>query len=148
MASSAATTVATYLAELPAERRAVVRAVRTAVRRAMPAGYKEGMGYGMITWTVPHRILPDTYNDQPLCYVALAAQKNYYALYLMGPYGNAALMKELRAGYKAAGIRLDMGKSCLRFKALDGIALDVVARVIAGVPMARFVDAYHASRRR
>lgn len=147
MVSSAASTVPQYLASLPPERRAVVAKVRAAVRRAMPKGYTETMAYGMIAWSVPLRVLPDTYNGQPLCYVALAAQKQYYALYLMGPYGDAALMAELKAGYRAAGLKLDMGKSCLRFKSLDGIALDVVERVIAAVPMATYIDAYRASRR-
>jgi hypothetical protein len=147
MVSSAASTVPQYLASLPPERRAVVAKVRTAVRRAMPKGYTETMAYGMIAWSVPLRVLPDTYNGQPLCYVALAAQKQYYALYLMGPYGDAALMAELKAGYRAAALKLDMGKSCLRFKSLDGIALDVVERVIAAVPMATYIDAYRASRR-
>ena len=114
----------------------------------MPRGYKEAMGYGMITWSVPMSVLPDTYNGQPLCYVALAAQKHYFALYLMGPYGHAPLMAELKAGYKAAGLRLDMGKSCLRFRSRDDIALDVVAGIIARVPVAAFVAAYRASRSR
>jgi uncharacterized protein YdhG (YjbR/CyaY superfamily) len=148
MAASPATTVAQYLTSLAPERRAVIARVRTAVRRAVPAGYREAMGYGMITWSVPLSVLPDTYNGEPLCYVALAAQKRHYALYLMGPYGNAALMSELKAGYKAAGLKLDMGKSCLRFTSLDALALDVVCGVIARVPMAAYVASYRAVKRK
>jgi hypothetical protein len=122
--------------------------VRAAVRRAMPKGYKEAMGYRMITWSVPFSVLPDTYNAQPLCYAALAAQKHYFALYIMGPYGDPELLAELKAGYKSAGLKLDMGKCCLRFKSLDDIALDVVGRVIARVPMARFVASYRAIRQK
>ncbi|MBA4071078.1 MAG: hypothetical protein C0497_04460 [Gemmatimonas sp.] len=92
--------------------------------------------------------LPDTYNGQPLCYVALAAQKRYFALYLMGCYGDETLMAELRSGYEAKGLKLDMGKSCLRFTSLESIALDVVARSIARVPMAKYVQVYQASKRR
>ena len=148
MASSTAPTLAQYLASLPLERRKVVAAVRAAVRRAMPKGYKETMGYGMITWSVPLSVLPETYNGEPLCYVALAAQKQYFALYLMGPYGDPSLMAELTKGYKAAGLKLDMGKSCLRFRDLDAIALDVVAAVIARVPVATYVARYQATRRK
>ncbi|MHB1095158.1 MAG: DUF1801 domain-containing protein [Gemmatimonadaceae bacterium] len=148
MAKSSAPTVAQYLASLPAERRAVMAKVRTAVTRAMPKGYRELMGYGMIMWSVPLSVLPDTYNGHPLCYAALAAQKRHFALYLMGPYGSPALLAALKAGYKAAGLKLDMGKSCLRFKSLEDIALDVVGRVISRVPMATYVTIYQQSRRK
>lgn len=148
MVQSSAPTVAGYLASLPPDRRTLVAKVRTAVKRAMPKGYKEAMGFGMICWSVPLSVLPDTYNGQPLCYVALAAQKSHTALYLMGPYGNPTLLAELKVGYKAAGLRLDMGKSCLRFKSLDDIALDVVGRVISRVPMATYVAVYQKSRRK
>lgn len=148
MVQPSAPTVTQYLASLPPERRAVMAKVRAAVKRAMPKGYKETMGFGMICWSVPLSVLPDTYNGQPLCYVALAAHKGHTALYLMGPYGEPALLAELKAGYKAAGLKLDMGKSCLRFKSLDDIALDVVSRVISRVPMATYVAMYQKTRRR
>ncbi|MDP1889980.1 MAG: DUF1801 domain-containing protein [Gemmatimonadaceae bacterium] len=147
MVQSAAPTVAQYLASLPAERRTVVAKVRATVKRAIPKGYKESMGYGMIMWSVPLSVLPDTYNGHPLCYVALAAQQRHFALYLMGPYGEPALLAELKAGYKAAGLKLDMGKSCLRFQSLDDIALDVVGRVISRVPMTTYVAMYQKTRR-
>lgn len=148
MVQSTAPTVAQYLASLPPERRMVMAKVRAAVKRAMPKGYKESMGYGMICWTVPLSVLPDTYNGEPLCYAALAAQKNHTALYLMGPYGEPALLADLKAGYKAAGLKLDMGKSCLRFKSLDDIALDVVGRVISRLPVATYVAMYQRTRRK
>lgn len=148
MVQSIAPTVSQYLASLPPDRRAVMAKVRAAVKRAMPQGYKESMGYGMIMWSVPRSVLPDTYNGHPLCYVALAAQKRHFALYLMACYGDERLMAELRSGYKANGLKLDMGKSCLRFTSLDGIALDVVSTIIARVPMAKYVQIYQASRRR
>ena len=148
MVQSTATTVAQYLASLPPERRTVMTKVRAVVKRAMPKGYKESMGYGMIMWSVPLSVLPDTYNGQPLCYVALAAQKSHTALYLMGPYGDPSLLADLKAGYKTAGLKLDMGKSCLRFKSLDDIALDVVGRVISRSPMATYVAMYQKTRRR
>lgn len=87
MARSEAATVEDYLAELPEERRAVVRAIREVIRANLPPGYAETMNWGMIAYEVPLARYPDTYNKKPLAYAALAAQKNYYALYLNCVYG-------------------------------------------------------------
>lgn len=141
MATSAAATVEEYLAELPEERAAVVSHVRDLVNGAMPEGYQEGMLYGMITWMVPLEVYPDTYNRKPLAYVSLAAQKNYYALYLMGVYADSAEEARLRADWQARGTRLDMGRSCLRFKRLADLHEDLVADVIGAVPLAEYVAA-------
>lgn len=146
MASPAPSTVAAYLASLPPERRKVVNTVRAVIRKAMPKGYKESMGYGMIMWSIPLGVLPDTYNGHPLCYVALAAQKNYYIAYLMGAYGSPKILADLRAGYKEAGIKLDMGKACVRFKSLDGVALDVIRDIVARIPVDEYVRIYRDSR--
>src|SRR4026208_150004 len=83
-----ATTVAEYLNALPEDRRKVVSKLRSFVKKHMPKGYKEQIGWGVITYAVPLQTLPDTYNGEPLCYTAIAAQKNYYSLYLMGVYGD------------------------------------------------------------
>ncbi len=125
-----------------------MRTVRAAVNKAVPKGYREGMLMGMIAWTVPLSVLRDTYNGHPLLYASLAAQKNYYALYVMCAYGSGALLDEIRAGYREAGLKLDMGKACIRFRTLDDLALDVVCRVIARVPVEAYVEIYRASRRR
>ena len=148
MASSKAGTVDEYLAELPEDRRAVVSAVRDVVLRNLPAGYREAMGYGMITWGIPLEEYPDTYNGQPLGYAALAAQKNYYALYLMTPYQDPAQEQWLREAFAAAGKKLDMGKSCVRFKKLDDLPLDVIGDVIASTPPEKHIAQYEASRGR
>lgn len=148
MVSSAVGTVAAYLASLPAERRKVVSAVRAAIRKGMPKGYEEFMGYGMIMWSIPLSVLPDTYNGHPLCYVALAAQKNHFTAYLMGAYGSEKILAELQAGYKKAGIKLDMGKACVRFKSLDGVALDVIRDVVSRVPADEYVRIYRKSRKK
>jgi len=147
MASSKAATVEGYLAELPAERRAVVAAVRDAVRRRLPAGYEERMSWGMISYEVPLERYPATYNRQPLVYIALAAQKNHYALYLTSPYQNPAQAAWLKAEFARAGKKLDMGKSCLRFRSLADIPLDVVEAVAASTPVEAFIAGYEASRR-
>jgi hypothetical protein len=146
MASSKAATAEEYLQELPEDRRAVVSAVRDVVLRNLPAGYREMMGYGMITWGIPLEEYPDTYNRQPLGYAALAAQKNYYALYLMSPYMDPAQKEGLRDEFKKAGKKLDMGKSCLRFKKLEDLPLDVVGRVIASTAPKEYVARYEAVR--
>ena len=146
MATSSAATVAEYLAELPEERRAVVSAVRDAVRRHLPAGYEEQVGWGMISWVVPLARCPDTYNGQPLCYAALAAQKRHYALHLMGVYASEESTRRLRDGFAAAGRKLDMGKSCVRFTRLEDLPLDVVGAAIAATPPDAFVAQYHAAR--
>src|SRR5919107_5809352 len=92
----------------------------------MPAGYREGVAFGMITWCVPLERYPHTYNGQPLGYVALAAQKRHYALYLMGLYADSGEAAQFRSRWEAGGRRLDMGKSCLRFRGLDDLHLDLV----------------------
>jgi hypothetical protein len=146
MAGSKAKTVAAYLKELPADRRKVVSTVRDLVRKHLPDGYDELMGYGMIMFSVPLSRLPNTYNGHPLCYVALAAQKNYYALYLMCVYNGSAGESKFQAEYRKTGKKLDMGKSCVRFKSLDDLPLDLIARTVASVPMETYVAMYHKSR--
>lgn len=148
MAKSGATTVEGYLEELPADRRQVVSAVRDVVRRHLPAGYQETMNWGMISYEVPLERYPDTYNGQPLSFAALAAQKNHYALYLNGVYQDAERESWLREEFRKAGKKLDMGKSCLRFKKLDDLPLDVIGRVIAGTPPEELIAGYEASRRK
>ena len=148
MVMSKATTVAGYLAELPADRRKTISAVRAVVRKNLPKGYTESIGYGMICYTVPLSTYPQTYNCQPLCYAALAAQKNYCALYLMNVYGDAPTAKAFREGFKKAGKKLDMGKSCVRFKTADDLPLDVIGRTIAATPMKAFIEMFERARKK
>lgn len=148
MAKSSAGTVVEYLKQLPQERRAVVAAVRNLIRRNLPAGYRETMSWGVICYGIPLQRYPNTYNQQPLAYAALAAQKNHYALYLMGAYTDPTQLKQLQAGFKKAGKKPDMGKSCLRFRNLDDLPLEVIARAIASLPPEALIARYEASRRR
>lgn len=134
------------LAELPAERRAVVAAVRDLVRGALPAGYEEQVAGKMLNYVVPLSRYPTTYNGQPLAYAALAAQKHHYALYLTCTYADPEQAEALRAGFARAGKRLDMGKSCLRFRQLDDLALDAVRAALASTPPDAFIARYEASR--
>ena len=149
MVSSSARTVAEYLRELPPERRAVVTAVRRLVKKQLPRGYEEVMNWGMITYQVPANVFPVTRGGQPLCYAALAAQKNYYALYLMSLYLDRGELAAFRASFEAAGKKLDAGKSCVRFRRLDDLVLPAVARLVAATPVEHLVATFekaHASR--
>ena len=130
-------TVAAYLDSLTPEKRAVIEQARALVRKHIPKGYAEFMNWGVINWGIPLEEFPDTYNGQPLCYVALGAQKNYNSLYLMGAYDTSNgkyttpfSQKALVDAFKKAGKRLDMGKCCLHFKTLDDLELTSVAKVI------------------
>jgi len=146
MVMSAATTVEEYLGELPEDRRAVVTALRRLVRQHLPKGFRETVSFGMIAYGVPLERYPDTYNGQPLCNVAIAAQKNYYSLYLMGVYQDAAQEAALKDAFKATGKKLDMGKSCLRFRSLDDLPMEAIGRVIAATSVDDFIARYEASR--
>jgi Domain of unknown function (DU1801) len=146
MVSSTASTVKAYLAALPADRRAAISAVRDVINARLPAGFVETMQYGMISWIVPPSRLAATYNDQPLALASLGAQKRYMALYLMTVYGSPPLATWFRAAFAAAGKRLDMGKSCVRFARLDDLPLDVIGELIARVPLETYVAAAVAAR--
>src|SRR6476661_7378680 len=132
------TTVAAYLASLTPEKRAVIDEARAFVQKHLPKGYAEFMNWGVINWGIPLEEFSHTHNGQPLCYVGLGAQKNYNSLYLMGVYDSSNgkyttpfSEKLLVDAFKKAGKRLDMGKCCLHFKALDDLELVSVAKVIA-----------------
>lgn len=143
---SDATLVEEYLDELPPDRREIVGAVRDAVNEHLPEGYEEVVAHGMISWVIPLEAYPDTYNGEPLGVAALASQKNHLSLYLMGVYAVEGLEDWFRGQYAERGLRLDMGRSCVRFKRLDQIPLDVVGEVIGRVPPARYLEAYEAAR--
>ncbi len=148
MASSKAATVDAYLEELPPERRAIVASVRDLVRRNLPEGYRETMNWGMISYELPLERYPNTYNKQPLGYAALAAQNNNYTLYLTCVYQNDKQRKWLEREFKNAGKKLDMGKSCLHFKRLEDLPLDVIAQAIASTPPDQYIEQYEASRKK
>ena len=142
------TTVEEYLASLPNDRRRELERVRRVVKQNLPAGYVEGMGFGMICYSVPLTVYRDTYNKQPLMYAALASQKNYLSLHLMPVYPDNALEKRLRDEFAAAGKKLDMGKSCIRFKHADDLELDAIGDIVAAVPMERWIEIARSVRRK
>jgi hypothetical protein len=151
---SKAKTVKQYLAELPPDRRVAIEAIRKVILANLDDGFEEGMTYGMIGYYIPHRLYPPGYHvdpKQPLGYAALASQKNYMSLYLGSVYssfddggGPSDFRLWFQAAWKAAGKKLDMGKSCIRFKKLDDVPLDVLAETIRRVPLAKYLADYEA----
>jgi hypothetical protein len=147
MAYSTAATVEEYLAGLPPERREAVTAVRKMVRKHLPKGYTETMAFGMIGYGIPLSRYPNTYNKQPLSYVAIAAQKNYCSLYLMSAYTGSDDDRDLKAAFAAAGKKLDMGKSCIRFKRVEDLPpLEAIGEIIARTPPDEYIRRYEAAR--
>jgi hypothetical protein len=142
-----ATTVSEYLSSLSAEERADIQKVRGVIRKNLPRGYTESVQWGMICYSIPLSRYSDTYNGQALCYAALAAQKNYHAVYLMNVYGNPATEKWFKARYKASGKRLDMGKSCVRFRHADDLPLALIGEAIARTSVDEYILHYEKSRR-
>jgi hypothetical protein len=144
---SKATTVDQYLASLPEDRRAAISAVREVIRENLDAQYEEGMQYGMIGYYVPHTVFPPGYHcdpKQPLPFAALASQKNHMALYLMGLYGQPEQEEWFRGAWAKAGKKLDMGKSCVRFKKLADVPLDVIGEAIRRAPAKEYIALYES----
>lgn len=141
-------TIEEYLASLPEDRRHALATVRAVIRQHLPEGYEEGMLYGMIGYYIPLSRYPKTYNGQPLGYVTLASQKNYMSLYLMGCYGNQEFDAWFREEYRKRGKKLNMGKSCVRFKKLEDLPLDLIGQVVESISVDQFVQIYEQSRSR
>lgn len=148
MVISTAATPEDYLASLPPDRREVISTVRDLILRSLPEGYQEVMRWGMLSYEVPLDVYPDTYNQQPLSYIGLAAQKQYNSLYLMSVYQDPADYQELMESFAAMGVRPDMGKSCIRFKKLNQLPTATIARLIAKTSVAAFVGRAEELRRK
>jgi hypothetical protein len=148
---SKAATVAEYLASLPEGRRAAVQAVRETILANLDTagGYEEGMTYGMIGYFVPHRIYPDGYHcdpKQPLPFVNLASQKNYISLYMMCIYGMPEHAKWFTDAWRKSGRKMpSMGKSCIRFRKLEEVPLDVIGEAIRRVPVQDLIAFYESA---
>ncbi len=143
--TSKATTVDEYLSELPEDRQEAISAVRTVILAHLPEGYAEGMQYGMIGYFVPHSRYPAGYHcdpKQPLPFIALASQKNHMALYMTCMYGDTDQETWFREAWSGSGKKLDMGKSCIRFKKVEALALDVIGEAIARMPLETYVASY------
>lgn len=144
---SDAKSVEEYIAALPAARHDVIAELREVILERLPDGYEEAMNWGMITYQVPLATYPDTYNGKPLMYAALASQKNHFAVYLTGIYQDEGRREEFLAAYAETGKRLDMGKSCVRFRKVEDVPFDVIGDAIAAVPVEEFVTVAEETRR-
>lgn len=144
---SKAKTVKQYLDELPPDRRSAIDQVRTVILRNLDPVIEEGMQYGMIGYSIPHNVYPPGYHcdpKQPLPFVCLASQKNYMSLYLGCVYGNAAEERWFKQAWARTGKKLDMGKSCVRFKKLGDLPLDVIGESIRRVSAQKFIEQYES----
>ncbi|HEX2304394.1 MAG TPA: DUF1801 domain-containing protein [Gaiella sp.] len=144
---SEADNVDAYLSQLPDDRRRELSVVRQVILENVPEGFVEVMQYGMISYVVPLERYPDTLNGRALAVASLANQKRHMAIYLMGVYGDEGSQEWLRERWAATGKKLDMGKSCLRFKRVHDLALDVLGEAIARTSVEDFIAAYERSRR-
>ena len=147
--TSKATTVEEYLRELPEERREVVKSIHETLLAHLPQGYVSGMSYGMISYHVPHELYPAGYHcdpKQPLPFISLAAQKNNYALYHMGIYAQPQLLDWFTHEYKArVKTKLDMGKSCIRFKSIEAFPLPLIASLASKMTVEDWVSLYETN---
>ena len=133
MASSAARTAREYLDSLPEERRDSIAAVRSIILDNLPDGFEEAMQYGMLSYQVPLAVYPDTYNGKAASIACLASQKGYMSLYLMGVYTSPERRRRFEQAFRKAGKKLDMGKSCVRFKRVEDLPLNVIGDTIASI---------------
>ena len=143
---SEAATVEAYLAELPDPRREAISTVRTVILDNLPAGIEEAMNWGMIAYEIPLSRYPDTYNGQPLLYAALASQKNHMAVYLHSIYADPDTRTEFEEAYRGTGKKMDVGASCVRFRTLENLPLDVVAEAVAAVDVDTYIARYEKAR--
>ena len=144
--SSGARGVEEYINSLPEDRQIAITKLRQLILENLPEGYQESINWGMLSYEVPLEVYGNTYNNKPLMYAALASQKNYMALYLTSMYMDRASLEKFTSAYEAIGKRLDMGKSCIRFKNLDDLPLGLIGEQIASTPVTNFIQIYEQSR--
>ena len=143
---SKALTPEQYLSELPDDRKATMLKLRKKIKDNLPKGFEEVMSYGMLGYVVPHSIYPNGYHCDPklpLGFMSLASQKNFIAVYHMGVYGSSELHDWFVAEYpKHCKTKLDMGKSCIRFKKMDDIPFDLIAELSRKITVKQYIDDY------
>ncbi|MBR2647447.1 MAG: DUF1801 domain-containing protein [Sediminibacterium sp.] len=143
---SKASTVEEYLSQVAPDKQAATEKLRQIVKKNIPKGFQETMGYGMIGYVVPHKLYPKGYHctpKDPLPFINIAAQKNFIALYHMGLYGDKKLYTwfttEYANNYK---VRIDMGKSCIRFKKPEHIPYDLIAELVRKITPEQWIERY------
>ena len=146
---SKALTPSDYIAELPEDRKKVMEQLRKTITDNLPEGFQEGMGYGMLGYAVPHSIYPKGYHcnpKDPLPFMGLASQKNFIAFYHMGVYADKNLYDWFLVEYgKRCKYKLDMGKSCVRFKKMDDIPYDLIAELVQKISVQDWIALYESA---
>ncbi len=141
-----ASTVKEYIDQIPEDRKPIIKKIRSIINKNLPKGFKEMICYGMPGWVVPLSTYPDGYHckaDQPLPFINLASQKNFIALYHSGVYADPKLYKWFTTEYpKHASRKLDMGKSCVRFKKMDDIPYDLIGELVTKMTMEDWIKLY------
>lgn len=148
---SKVTTVKEYINELPEDRRESINKLRKAIKDNLPQGFEEGIGYGMIGYVVPHNLYPAGYHCDPklpLPFLSIASQKNFIALYHMGIYSDDKLLNWFLNEYpKHTAQKLDMGKSCIRFKKTDQIPYKLIGELASKMTVKQWVEKYESTYR-
>jgi len=143
------TTVEAYMAQLPADRKTAIQRLREQISQNLPAGFQEEMSYGMIGYVVPHSLYPKGYHCNsklPLPFINLASQKNFIALYHMGMYANEALLNWFTSEYaKTSSSKIDMGKSCIRFKKMADIPVELIGKLAAKMTVEEWIQTYESA---
>ncbi|OFX51623.1 MAG: hypothetical protein A2066_06275 [Bacteroidetes bacterium GWB2_41_8] len=143
---SSAKTVDEYIGQVPDHQREAIILLGKTILENLPGGFAEEMSYGMIGYVVPHSIYPKGYHCDPklpLPFVALAAQKNFIAFYHMGVYANPELLKWFTDEYpKHSKLKLDMGKSCIRFKKSESIPYHLIGELVGKMEVADWIGLY------
>ena len=143
-----ATTVDEYLKQLPEDRREALQTVRQTILKNLPKGYEEGIQYGMIGYYVPLSLYPPGYHcakNTPLPFMGLGSQKNHMAFYCMGIYSNPEEEALFRQAWVDTGKKLDMGKSCVRFKKIEDVPLPVLGKTVKRITVKKFIQHYEAA---
>lgn len=143
---SKADTPDAYIKSLPADHKAAISGLRKVIKKNLPKGFKEIMQYGMMNWVVPHSLYPAGYHckpEDPLPFLGVASQKHFIAIYHMGLYADKALLKWFTSEYKKRNSgKLDMGKSCLRFKKMDQIPYELIGELANKISPKKWIELY------
>lgn len=147
-----AATVEEYISSLPEDRKIVMNKLRESIKASLPAGFVETMSYGMISYVVPHLLYPPGYHCDPklpLQFMSIASQKNFVAVYHMGIYFNLVLLDWFTAEYpKHCKTRLDMGKSCIRFKKPEQLPFSLIGELSAKISPDEWIRTYESRLRK
>ena len=149
---SSAATPAEYIETLPEDRKGVIEQLRNVINKNLPKGFEEAMGYGMPGWVVPHKLYASGYHcdpKQPLPFMGVASQKNHIAVYHMGLYSSGPLLEWFQAEWpKHSAKKLDMGKSCIRFKKPEDVPIALIGELAGKMTVAEWIDLYEVALKR